>query len=275
MIKSIDDVRQFWETNPLWSGESSFEEGTKEWFEEHRKVVIDDCFAGKLDERIFPSNINQQKILDLGCGPGFWTIEFALSGCKDITAADLTEKALELTRRRCELYGVNAKLSQQNAEKLAFNDKIFSHVNCLGVIHHSPDTEACISEISRVLTENGTATISVYYWNIFLQAWPLFKCPAKLIAKFGGELTGRGRENIYTIEDVNELVRLYDGQDNPIGKAYTRQKFVQMLSPYFHVQEIWLHFFPARTLPFPIPKGLHKILEKHVGFLMIATLKKR
>ena len=54
----LDKVVEFWENNPLFSGESSFEVGSKEYFEEHRNRVINDCFAGVIDKRIFPDKIN-------------------------------------------------------------------------------------------------------------------------------------------------------------------------------------------------------------------------
>jgi 2-polyprenyl-3-methyl-5-hydroxy-6-metoxy-1,4-benzoquinol methylase len=275
MTKNIEEVRQFWEANPLWSGESHFSPGTQEFFEEHRQVYIEDCFAGELDKRIFPNNIEGQKILDLGCGPGFWTVEFGLRGCQNITAADLTLKAVELTQQRCKIYGLQADLSQQNAEHLTFADASFSHVNCQGVIHHTPNTDLCVKEIARVLNDEGTAIISVYYKNIFLRSWKFLKFPASLLGKLGGGLKGRGREQIYQIDDVNEIVRLYDGVDNPIGKAYSRKEFSQMLSPYFEIQDVWIYFFPARTLPFSLPNFIHSILDKSVGFMIMAKLKKR
>ena len=54
MIHDIEQVRNFWENNPLWTGESDFEAGTIEFFEEHRDVYINDCFAGKFDIRFLP-----------------------------------------------------------------------------------------------------------------------------------------------------------------------------------------------------------------------------
>ena len=275
MSKKINEVRQFWETNPLWTGESQYKPGTKDFFEEHKQVCINDCFAGKIDRRIFPKYLDKQKILDLGCGPGFWTVEFALRGYKKIIAADLTNKALMLTQKRCKIYGVTTNLTQQNAEELGFKNNCFSHVNCQGVIHHTPNTKACIREIARVLDKNGTAVISVYYRNIFLRAWPLFKWLARLLIKMRVKFIGRGRENIYFVDDVNELVRLFDGKNNPIGKAYTRKEFIQMLKPYFNIQEIYYHYFPARFLPFKIPKILHKFLDRYVGFMIYATVKKK
>ena len=116
---TIHDVKEFWEHHPLFVGESKYEPGTKEFFEEHRKLIIDDCLGGEFrDDLYIPPNINEHsKILDLGCGVGFWTIEFLMRGYTAVYSGDLTEKAIELTRKRLEIYGLNADLSVQNAEK--------------------------------------------------------------------------------------------------------------------------------------------------------------
>ncbi|HBY55527.1 MAG TPA: hypothetical protein DEG23_01760 [Coxiellaceae bacterium] len=129
-----------------------------------------------MDERIFPNISKTSKILDLDCGPGFWVIEFASRGFKNIYAADLTETAIELVKKRAELYSATVETSVSNAEKLKFEDDEFDHVNCQGVIHYSPDTEACIREIHRILKASGTASISVYYKNFRLYISCLIAC---------------------------------------------------------------------------------------------------
>jgi hypothetical protein len=126
-----------------------------------------------------------------------------------------------------------------------------------------------------VLEDGGTAIISVYYKNIALQLWPALRWLGKLVSKMGGKLIGRGREHIFEVRDVEEIVRLYDGADNPIGKSYTRKEFAKMLSPYFHVEETFLHYFPARSLPFKMPTVLHRLLDRYAGFLIYASVRKR
>lgn len=67
----------------MWTGESEFEPGTLEFYEEHRKVYFDDYFAGSFDPHFLPTggeNTDNLKIVDLGCGIGFWTTEFGLRG---------------------------------------------------------------------------------------------------------------------------------------------------------------------------------------------------
>jgi ubiquinone/menaquinone biosynthesis C-methylase UbiE len=272
----INDVRLFWENHPLFEGESRFELGSIGYFEEHKETIINDCLAGQFDNRILPKAERRRKVLDLGCGPGFWTIEFLQRGCTNVIAADLTENALQLTKKRLFIYGLAAELSQQNAESMTFSNGEFSHVNCQGVIHHTPNTESCIKEIARVLDANGSACISVYYKNIFLHSWSLLKYPVQMIMRMlGGGLKGRGREKIFFSDDVNEIVRLYDGDKNPIGKAYSKREFRAMLQPYFEINQFFLHFFPARALPFKLSQRLHKFLDRNYGFMIFAVVHKK
>ena len=79
--KTINDVKEFWEKNPLFSGESKYEVGSKEFFDEHRNVYIDDVFAKDFPENLFIPKLNEDaKVLALGCGVGFWTIEMLNRG---------------------------------------------------------------------------------------------------------------------------------------------------------------------------------------------------
>ena len=54
----------------------------REYFDEHRRVIIEDGFAGRLDERLVPDEAHKDAVLDLGCGPGFWTVELGRRGCR-------------------------------------------------------------------------------------------------------------------------------------------------------------------------------------------------
>lgn len=272
--KDINDVKLFLEENPLFQGESAFEAGSQEFFDEHRRVYIEDCFAGFLDQRLFPESPDGL-VLDLGSGPCFWSIEFLTSGkAKNIVAADLTKNALQIGRKRFAVYNVRAKLVQANAETLPFASNSFDHVSCLGVIHHTPETERCVAEIARILKPGGKSVISVYYENVILRNWSKLRFMGRFIARFGGKMPGRGREGIFFQDDVNEIVRMYDGSENPLGKAYRKSSFVDMLCPYFRIEEIFFHFFPARALPRPLPRMLHQWLDRALPFMIYAKVRK-
>ena len=271
----INSVKEFWNNNPLWTGESRFAPGSKEFFAEHRSVSLKDCFGGRMDERVFPVTNRDQPVLDLGCGIGFWLKELSDRGFTRIHGADLTPASLKLARQRCELFNVACEFHEENAECLSFKDGSFAHVNCQGVIHHTPHPDRAIAEIARVLQPQGTASISVYYKNVIIRNWRIFSQPSKLLGRLGAKLSGRGREQIYSAESVDEIIRLYDGKDNPIGIGYSCEEFRNALSPHFHVEAIYFHFFPRRSLPFYIPPFVHRWLDRQVPFMIYGQLRKR
>ena len=276
MNATIEDVKKFWENNPLFTDESEHPVNSKAFFEEHRSVYMQDVFAGKFDDEKFIPRLDNARVLDLGCGVGFWTIEIQKRrNTGDFYSADLTEAALEATAKRLQLYNCQSNLSIQNAEDLKFEDGYFDFVNCQGVIHHTVNPQRAINEIARVLKKGGKASISVYYRNFVLRNWSIFRGIARLLGNIGAKLKGRGRESIYLEEDKDEIIRLYDGQDNPIGISYSKKELRAALEEYFEIDTWFLYFFPARTLPFKLPKSIHRLLAKYFGFMIHVNLIKK
>jgi hypothetical protein len=74
---------------------------------------------------------------------------------------------------------------------------------------------------------------------------------------------------------IEDIIRLYDGINNPIGKAYTRNDFVKLLLPYFKIEKIFYHLFPARAFSFKIPKFFHRFLDRKRSFMIYVELKIR
>lgn len=271
---SIDEVRSFWDRNPLFTGEAGSAEASREFFLEHEKIVIEDCFSGRIEDFYF-EGVKGKKVLDVGCGPGFWVREFCRRGA-ETSAVDLTPKAVELTRKSLECFGYQASVQVGNAESLPFADQTFDHVNCQGVIHHTPDTSKCVEEFFRVLKPGGTVCFSVYYRNLLLRSGALFSIVRTLAGIFPVGLRGRGRENMVGLAaSPEELVRMYDGRDNPIGKAFTRREVLKMAAPYFETEMTTRHFFPMRAVPIRLPKSVHRLLHRHFGLMIVFRGKKK
>lgn len=197
-----------------------------------------------------------------------------MMGICNITSADLTTRALEMTRLRCGFFGIDAKFQQENAEDLTFPDGTFDHVNCQGVIHHTPNTAKAVAEIARVLKHGGTASVSVCYRNVFLRLWKVLRFFALPLDLLGAGLKGRGREGLFRLANADDMVRFYDGKENPIGKCYSKNQFVDLLSPNFVVEDIYYHYFPARAFPLKIPTRFHRWLDRHLPFMMYANIRK-
>jgi SAM-dependent methyltransferase len=267
---TIEDVRRFWDAHPLWTGEASHAAGTPAFFAEHRRVYYQDCFAGRLDPRLFPRALGSKRVLDLGCGIGFWLVEFWERGCRDLVGTDLSPRSLEIAAQRCALDDIACELRSGNAEALPFADASFDHVNCQGMIHHTPSPERVGREIHRVLRPGGSALVSAYYRNALLRNWPFWRLVLRGIP-IG--LEGRGRSELAQIADPDEIVRRYDGAANPIGRCYGRTELVKLLHP-LQVRELFFHFFPARALPFALPLPVHRLLDRATPFMIFARCHK-
>lgn len=107
-----------------------------------------------------------KKVLEIGVGLGSDHQMFAKAGCI-LYGIDLTERAIEHTKRRLNLFGLTSRLNVGDAEKLIFSDNEFDLVYSWGVLHHSPNTRKAIDEVYRVLRPGGVAKIMIYHkWSL-------------------------------------------------------------------------------------------------------------
>jgi ubiquinone/menaquinone biosynthesis C-methylase UbiE len=125
---------------------------------------LDDS-GGKLEFELTMSIITSHlprnaDILDLGGGPGRYTIELARLG-HSLHLADLSQSLLDVAKKKIAEFEIeNVKsITQVNAVDLSvYADSSFDAVLLLGPLYHLTDeTErhSCIKEVRRVLKENG------------------------------------------------------------------------------------------------------------------------
>jgi ubiquinone/menaquinone biosynthesis C-methylase UbiE len=106
------------------------------------------------------------KVLDVGCGQGIDLIEYARAGA-EVFGIDLTPRHVELARQNLEALDLSADVREGDAEHLPFPDETFDRVSSNGVLHHTPDIAAALTEIRRVLKPSREARILVYNRNSF------------------------------------------------------------------------------------------------------------
>lgn len=111
-------------------------------------------------------SVKGKKVLEIGVGLGADHQCFAEGEC-ELHGIDLTERAVEHTRRRLELFGLSSHLSVGDAEQIHYPSQSFDLVYSYGVLHHSPDTQKAILEVFRVLKPGGCAKVMIYHkWSM-------------------------------------------------------------------------------------------------------------
>jgi len=98
------------------------------------------------------ASVQKRKILDLGCGTGFWTKYLFDYG--DVTALDSANEALSICGEQQLKH-----LIQGDAERLPIADNSYDLVTALGLMEHVDSDRNFIKEVRRVLKPDGHALI--------------------------------------------------------------------------------------------------------------------
>jgi SAM-dependent methyltransferase len=146
----IEKVRGFWNARPCNIRHSPKPMGTREYFEEveQRKYFVESHIPGFADFERWKG----KTVLEIGCGIGTDTINFARAGAA-VTAVELSDESLKVARQRAEVFGLGDRISffQGNAEKLPqiVPPRKFDLVYSFGVIHHSPRPDVIVEHIRK------------------------------------------------------------------------------------------------------------------------------
>src|SRR5271165_5918858 len=135
----IDSVRDYWNNRPCNIRHSTQPVGTREYFDEveARKYLVEPHIPAFAEFERWRG----KKVLEIGCGLGTDTINFALHGAQ-VTAVDLSENSLSLARKRAEVFGLEDRIRFVQADAEHLSDYVpaepYDLIYSFGVIHHTP-----------------------------------------------------------------------------------------------------------------------------------------
>ncbi|MGZ8847922.1 MAG: class I SAM-dependent methyltransferase [Pyrinomonadaceae bacterium] len=274
-------VREFWQAHPCGTKFSDAEMGTREFFErveQHRytkesHILTAAEFAGA----------GGLKVLEIGCGLGTDGAQFAKAGAH-YTGIDLTDASIELARKRFELFGLKGEFRVADAERLDFADDSFDLVYSHGVLHHTPDIDAAIREVHRVLKPGGQARVMLYHrdsYNYRVGIRVLRRAGAGLLKSEGGIktvhwLTGEPIDSLRehaklangNLSPEEFLSQSTDGAGNPLARAYSRIEARELFKNFREV-ELRVYFLNKRFIPLIgnlLPKSIESALASRWGW---------
>ncbi len=99
-----------------------------------------------------------KKVLDAGCGPGTYGIMLAQAG-NEVIGIEISPGAVQVANQRAKEKGVDFTARVGDLENLPFDDNTFDVCFCGWVLHHFPDINKAVSELSRVLKPGGYITM--------------------------------------------------------------------------------------------------------------------
>lgn len=191
-------VREYWNARPCNIRHSPKPVGTREYFDEveARKYFVEYHIPRFADFERW----NGKRVLEIGCGIGTDTINFARHGAR-VTAVDLTEKSLEVARQRARVFGLEDRITflQANAEQLSdyVPAEPYDLIYSFGVIHHTPHPDRVLDQIRKYVTPDSTVKIMVYnrwswkvLWILFVYGKGQFWKLNQLIADYSEAQTG-------------------------------------------------------------------------------------
>ena len=258
-----------------WRGEIPHEPGSPEHLAEvERRFLSEAWFAQAPGATPFSGLIPYgelagRDVLEIGSGTGVHAKLLADADAR-VTAIDLTPTAVELTRRRLELAGLDADVREADAESLPFADASFDFVWSWGVIHHSQSTDAVIAEIARVLRPDGRLALMVYH-RTSITYWINYVLYRGVVR--GGLLRER----------PDELANRWS--DGVIARHYTRRGLSAALAPWFEDVEAKVMGQIGEAIPLParlrrpvariIPRIVQQATVERFGWFLYASARRR
>ncbi len=174
-----------------------------------------------IHERYPIYDCKDKKVLEIGCGGGLDSIEYAKNGAQ-VWATDFTDEAVEFTTNRVKKLNFdNIRVEKVDVRNISYKDNSFDIVHVYGILHHIIEVNDAVKEILRVLKPGGSMYAMFYNKNSLLYYHSIMYLRGVVEGEFEKGLTeedlmskyseakfGCPYTKIYTEDEVKELCKL-------------------------------------------------------------------
>jgi 2-polyprenyl-3-methyl-5-hydroxy-6-metoxy-1,4-benzoquinol methylase len=270
----ISRVRDYWDARPCNLRHSQAPVGTKEYFDqvEARKYFVEPHIPGFAEF----DRWRGKKVLEIGCGIGTDTINFARHGAK-VTTVDLSERSIGLARKRAAVFGVEGQIQFYwgNAEELTqfVPVEAYDLIYSFGVIHHTPHPRKVLEQLKTYTRPGTIMKIMVYHRRSYRVAWILlaegrgqfWKLPY-LVAKNSEAQTGCPVTYTYSRSEGRKLLELHGFHVTDVRAEHIFPYRIRDYVEYRYVKKLYFRW---------LPKRLFRALERQFGWHLLLTAETR
>lgn len=268
---TIDDVRNYWNRRPCNIRHSRADVGTRRYFDEveARKYFVEPHIPRFAQFEQWKG----KKVLEIGCGIGTDSINFARAGA-NLTVIDVSSESLALCKQRFEVYGLKARFYQGNAELL---DRIvpieqYDLVYSFGVIHHTPNPYRVIEKVKKYMGAGSELRLMLYSKWCWKTAWIVLRYGqgrfwklAELVAEHSEAESGCPVTYTYSAPEIrNGLLR-----DFAVRSIRKDHVFPYRINKYVNHEYERVWYF--RWMPMPMFRVFERLLGWHT--LVVASFK--
>lgn len=252
---TIETVRAYWDARPCNVRHSTKVMGSREYFDEveKRKYLVEPHIPGFAQFERWKG----KRVLEVGCGIGTDTINFARAGAQ-VTAVDLSVESLRLARQRAEVFSLSDRITfvQANAEELtsAVPVEHYDLVYSFGVIHHTPRPDSVIDCIRQYLGRESEFRIMMYAKN----SWKRIMIDAHFDQPEAQ--TGCPIAFTYTHDELRELLSGFE-----VTSMTQDHIFPFVIEKYIKYEYELQPWFSA------MPQSMFRALERELGWHLLAV----
>ncbi len=261
IAKTLEQVKKYWDSRPCNIRHSPKPLGTREYFDEveKRKYFVEPHIPVFAEFEKWRG----KKVLEIGCGIGTDSINFASAGAK-LSAVELSQKSLEICRQRFGVYGLRANFYLGDAEKLNTFVPVekYDLIYSFGVIHHTPHPEKVIEEIKKYCGPETEVRLMLYskwswkiLWIILRYGNGMFWKAEELVPKYSEAQIGSPVTYVYSFGDIRKLLTGFK-----IIEIHKDHIFPYEIEPYkrYEYRKVWYLRY--------LPKSAFRQLEKALGW---------
>lgn len=132
-----------------------------------------------------------QRVLDIACGTGDFTIALAQAGVPDVLGVDISEGMLEVGRKKVAALGLNIEMKADDSESLSLADDSVDAVSVAFGVRNFEHLQQGLNEMHRVIRPGGEVCVvelSVPTHPLLLWGYKLYFL--HVLPFFGGLISG-------------------------------------------------------------------------------------